>query len=207
MSPGTEKILESIFLDSHAKTTEIVNKAEEEAEKIISEGKMNAQKKKEEIMESAKREAEIKYQQIMSDAKLNSRRKILTAREEIMEETFQRAEEKLSKMASARSEEYTSSLLKLIKEASLEIGGGSLEIFLKDGDFESINKSLKSIEKEVSEETGNETVLKFGDTINTIGGVILKTENGNIEVNNTIEARMERFKGFLRLEVARILFE
>lgn len=207
MSPGTEKIVASINSDSQAKAAIIIDKAKEDAEKIIAEGKMNASKKHDEILESARRDAEIKIQQIMSDAKLNSRRNILTAREEIMEEIFQRAEEKLNKIASARSKDYISSLLKLIKEASMEIGGGSLEIFLKDGDFEEIDKSLKTIEREVSEETGNETTLRFGDTINTIGGVIVKTENGNIEVNNTIEARIERFKGFLRLEVAKILFE
>ncbi|MEN4006548.1 MAG: V-type ATP synthase subunit E family protein [Methanobacteriaceae archaeon] len=207
MSSGTEKIVESISSDSHGKVAEIINKAKEDAEKIINKGKMNAQKKQKEILDSARRDAEIKFQQIMSDAKLNSRKSILTAREELMKETFRRAEEELRKIASAKSEKYTSSLLKLIKEASLEIGGGSLEIFLKNGDFDKIDKSLKTIENEVSEEIGNETTLKFGNTINTIGGVIVKTENGNIEVNNTIEARMERFKGSLRLKVARILFE
>jgi len=207
MSHGIEKIVESISSDSCGRVAEIVNKAKEDAEEIINEGKMNAWKKQKEILESARRDAEIKFQQIMSDAKLNSRRKILTAKEELMKETFKRAEEELRKMASAKSGEYTSSLLKLIKEASLEIRGGSLEIFLKDGDFDKIDKSLKTIEKEVSKETGNETTLKLGNTIDTIGGVIIKTENGNIEVNNTIEARMERFKGFLRLKVARILFE
>jgi len=207
MSHGIEKIVESISSDSYGRAAEIVNKAKEDAEEIIKKGKMNAWKKQEEILESARRDAEIKFQQIMSDAKLKSRRNILTAKEELMEETFQNAEEELRKIASAKPEKYTASLLKLIKEASLEIGGGSLEIFLKDGDFDKIDKSLKTIEKEVFEDTGNETTLKFGNTINTIGGVIIKTKNGNIEVNNTIEARMERFKGFLRLKVARILFE
>lgn len=100
MSPGTEKIVASINSDSHAKAGVIIDKANEDAEKIISEGKINASKKHDEILESARRDAEIKFQQIMSDAKLNSRRAILTAREEIMEETFQRAEEELGNMAS-----------------------------------------------------------------------------------------------------------
>ena len=39
------------------------------------------------------------------------------------------------------------------------------------------------------------------------GGAILKTKNGDIEVNNTIEARLLRFKKLLRSEVANVLFE
>ena len=49
--------------------------------------------------------------------------------------------------------------------------------------------------------------LEIGNNINTIGGTIIKTKNGDIEVNNTIEARMLRFKKSLRSEVARILFK
>ena len=46
----------------------------------------------------------------------------------------------------------------------------------------------------------------MGDNINTIGGAILKTKNGEIEVNNTIESRLLRFKKSLRSEVAAKFF-
>ena len=56
----------------------------------------------------------------------------------------------------------------------------------------------------MKDKTGNETTLEIGDNINTIGGAIVKTKNGEIEVNNTIEARLLRFKKSLRSEVASI---
>ena len=49
--------------------------------------------------------------------------------------------------------------------------------------------------------------FEIGEPIDTIGGAILKTSNGDIEVNNTIEARLDRFKSLLRSEVAEILFK
>ena len=51
--------------------------------------------------------------------------------------------------------------------------------------------------------------IKFtlGEPIKAIGGAILKTSNGDIEVNNTIEARLERYKSILRSEVAEVLFK
>jgi V/A-type H+-transporting ATPase subunit E len=207
MSAGAEKIVESILSESHSRAEDIIKEAENQANEIIERGDTEAKSKKNEILENAKKEADIRFQQIISDAKLNSKRKILEAREELMEDTFHKAEEELKKIASTDSKDYINSLKKLTKDASLEIGGGFLEIFLKKEDVPKIEGTLNSIAKEVSEETGNKTTLKFGKTINTIGGVSVKTEDGNIEVNNTIEARMERFRGMLRLEVAKVLFE
>lgn len=207
MSSGAEKIVENILSHSYTKADDIIKDAEEKANEIINEGKIEAQKTENEILEAAKKESDIKFQQIISGAKLNAKRNILRAREEIMEETFQKAEKELKKIASAESEEYLDSLLRLIKEASLEIGGGSLEILMKDDDIPKIEKSLKTIETEVSEESGTKTTLKIGETITTIGGAIVKTTDGNVEVNNTIEARMGRFRGVLRLEVAKVLFK
>jgi V/A-type H+/Na+-transporting ATPase subunit E len=206
MSSGAEKIVESIISDSHKKADDITKEAQERADEIIKEGEVNAQRREMSILENANKEAEIRFHQIISDARLNAKRKILKTREDLMEETFHNAEDELKNIASKESEEYTNALIKLIKEASLEIGEGSLEVFLKDEDVGKIEKSLSGIEEEVSEETGNKTTLEIGGTINTIGGVSVKTEDGNIEVNNTIEARMERFRGFLRLEVAKVLF-
>ncbi len=80
-------------------------------------------------------------------------------------------------------------------------------ISMKDDDVAKIKDALSSIEMDVKEKTGNETKLVIGDNIKTIGGAVVKTKNGDIEVNNTIEARMLRFKKSLRSEVARILFK
>lgn len=207
MSSGADKIVESILSESHGQADDIVNEAEKQASEIIERGKIESTEKEKEILESAKKEADIRFQQIISDAKLNSKRKIQEAREELMENTFHKAHEKLEKIASTDSNDYINSLKKLTKEASIEIGGGSLEIFLKKEDVPKLEGTLDSIAEEVSKQVGNKTTLKLGGTINTIGGVSVKTEDGNIEVNNTIEARMERFRGMLRLEVAKVLFE
>jgi len=47
-------------------------------------------KKENTIIENANKEAEIRKQQIISDAKLNSKRKILEAREELVAAAFKR---------------------------------------------------------------------------------------------------------------------
>jgi V/A-type H+-transporting ATPase subunit E len=149
----------------------------------------------------------MRYQQIISEAKMKSRRMELDSREEVIEESFKKAEEKLVKIASSESAEYKESIKNIIIEAALEIGGGDLILLLKSEDEAKIKDSISEIENDVKAKTGKETNLEIGNNINTIGGTIIKTKNGDIEVNNTIEARMLRFKKSLRSEVARILFK
>jgi len=207
MSSGTEKIVSSIMSDAQFKADSILENAEKESTSILGEGEKIAIIEKEKILEDGKKQSTMRYQQIISEAKMKSRRMELEAREEIIEKSFKKAEEKLAEIASSTSEEYKVSLKNNITEAALEIGGGDLIILLKQKDVVKIKDSISSMENEVKEKTGTETKLEIGDNINTIGGAIVKTINGDIEVNNTIEARMLRFKKSLRSEVAHVLFK
>lgn len=207
MSAGTEKIVSSIISEAKMKADSILGEAEKESSSILEESQKEASIEKEKILEDAKKQSNMKYQQIISEAKMNSRRMELEAREEIIEETFDKAQEKLKEIASSDSMEYKDSLKKIIAEAGVEIGGGELLILLKETDTAKIKDSLASLEKEITDETGVNTTLELGDNISTIGGAVLKTKSGEIEVNNTIEARMLRFKKSLRSEVAKILFK
>lgn len=207
MSAGTEKIVSSIMSEAQTKASSIEEEAEVESKSILEEGKKLALVEKEKILDDGKKQSTMRYQQIISEAKMNSRRMELDAREEVIEESFKKAVENLKEIASSDSTEYKESLNEIIVEAASEIGGGDLIVSVKAEDVDKIKVSISSIEKEVTEKTGNETKLEIGDNINTIGGAVLKTKNGEIEVNNTIEARLVRFKKSLRSEVARILFK
>jgi len=207
MSAGTDKIVSSILSDAQTKADSMLEEAENKSRSILEEGEKITLMEREKILEDAKKQSAMRYQQIISEAKMNSRRMGLEAREEVIEESFKRAEEKLIGIASSDAKEYKESLKKIITEAAYEINGGKLIVLVKEEDAAKIEDSIASIEKDVTRKTGKETKLKMGDNIKTIGGAILKTENGDIEVNNTIEARMLRFKKSLRSEVAAILFK
>lgn len=207
MSNGTEKIVSSILSDAKFKADSISEEAENESKSILQEGEKVALMEKEKILEDGKKQSAMRYQQIISEAKMKSRRMELDSREEVIEESFKKAEEKLVEIASSESAEYKESIKNIITEAALEIGGGDLILLLKQEDEAKIIDSISEIENDVKAKTGKETNLEMGNNINTIGGTIIKTKNGDIEVNNTIEARMLRFKKSLRSEVARILFK
>jgi V/A-type H+-transporting ATPase subunit E len=207
MSNGTEKIVSSILSDAKFKADSLSEEAENESKSILEEGEKVTLMEKEKILEDGKKQSAMRYQQIISEAKMKSRRMELDSREKVIEESFKEAEEKLVKIAASESAEYKESIKNIITEAALEIGGGDLILLLKQEDEAKIKDSISEIENDVKAKTGKETNLEMGNNINTIGGTIVKTKNGDIEVNNTIEARMLRFKKSLRSEVARILFK
>jgi V/A-type H+-transporting ATPase subunit E len=207
MSAGTEKIVSSIMSDAQVKADSILEEAEKESNSILEEGDKIALMEKEKILEDSKKQSTMRYQQIISEAKMNSRRMELDAREEVIEDSFKKAEEKLVEIASSNSVDYLESLKEIVNEAALEIGGGELIIHVKQEDVAKISESLSSLEMDIKNKTSNETKFEIGENINTIGGAIVKTKNGDIEVNNTIEARLQRYKKSLRSEVARILFK
>ena len=207
MNSGADKIVSSIISDAQSKADAIIQEAEKETALITEEGEKEAVLEKEKILENANKQSAMKYQQLISEAKMNSRRAELEAREEIIESAFKRAEDELKKIASTDSDEYKESLKKIIEEASIEIGGGDLILSLKADDIAKVKDAISSLEKNIEGKTGTKTTLEIGENIATIGGAVVKTKNGDIEVNNTIEARMLRFKKALRSEVAKILFK
>lgn len=207
MSAGTEKIVSSIMSDAQIKADNILGKAEEENKSILEKGQKEALLEKDKILEDAQKQSNMKYQQLISEAKMNSRRMELEAREEIIEESFKKAEDKLKEIASSNTAEYKESLKKIITEAATEIGGGDLLVLLKETDDAKIKDQIEVIAQDVTTKTGKQTALEFGENIKTIGGAIVKTKNGEIEVNNTIEARMLRYKKDLRSKVAAVLFK
>ena len=102
-------------------------------------------------------------------------------------------------------DEYETVLAGLIKEAADELEHLNLLIHLNEVDTNKIREelSLNGLYSFQLEDVN----LTIGEPIDAIGGAILKNSDGSVEVNNTIDARLERFKSILRSEVAEILFK
>ena len=203
MSSGTSKIVESIMSEAQEKADVIIQDANAEVSAIQAKAEKTAEVEKTKILENGKKQSDMRYQQIISEAKMNARRAKLDAKEDVIEAAFSQATGELKEKAAEGGEEYKDSLSKMIKEAADEIGSDDLIIQLNEADTNAFKESISSGDSFEIEG------IKFqlGEPIDVIGGAILKTSNGDIEVNNTIEARLERYKSILRSEVADVLFK
>ena len=203
MSSGTDKIVSSIMSEAQEKADVIIQDANADASAITQKAEKTAEAEKLKILENGKKQSDMRYQQIISEAKMNARRAKLGAKEEVIEAAFNQATGELKAIAAEGNEDYKDSLSKMIKEAADEIGSDDLIIHLNEADTNKFKQDLSSADS--FEIDGIKFTL--GEPIDAIGGAILKTSNGDIEVNNTIDARLERFKSILRSEVAEVLFK
>ena len=206
MSSGTDKIISSIMSEAQEKADSIIQDAQVEVNQINDKATKDAESEKNKILDNGKKQSDMRYQQIISEAKMNARRAELEAKEEVIDLAFEKATEELTEKASSDDKQYVDSLLGMIKEAACEMGGRDLIVQMKEEDIAKVQGKISSVAADIASATGISTTLAMGDSINTIGGAILKTQSGDIEINNTIEARLDRFKKVLRSEVANVLF-
>ena len=204
MSEQVEKIEEIIINEAKEKAENIIAKAKEKAKKVLDEAKREAEKEAEEIINKRKTEAEAEARRILSEAKLEARLKILNAKEQLISEAFDEAIKNLKEFS--QSTQYKNALENLIKDAAIIMGGGDLEVLLPENT--NVDLDLSKIAKEVGNQTGVKTSLSISkERIRSIGGVIVRSKDRLLTVDNTFEARLERLREQLRVNVANLLFK
>ena len=167
--------LESSVSESKETLDNSLTKLEQEYDKIVSDGKKEADKIE---------------KQIVGSSDLEARNKQLMALEDAVDKVFSKA---LDQIQNAKQSENYSNLIKsLIDESSKILGTSDIVVFTnaKDRDL------VKSI---IPESSATELA---SDTIECMGGVIVKSKDGAMTFDNTIDARIERLKPLIRKEIA-----
>ena len=189
-----KNITSKILKDAEAGKENILAAAEEEKSKVLSKKVSSANEIAKEILEKAEVEAKSKKERVISSAKLKVRNNKLAAKQEIINEVFEKSIDKLTTLS---KEEFLSFLENTI--SSMNLTGRQTLILNKEGlkfvDSVFIDKLNKKINAEI---TLSETAGNFK------GGFNL--ENNGIEINSTYEALVSSLRDELEFEVAKVLF-
>ncbi len=148
------------------------------------------------VVDGSERQAESLKRQIIGSAELEVRNKLLRTVEEATNQVFQVA---LAKISERSSSQHEKALARLTADGLGVIGkGATVTCNAKD------SKVVSSIIGELNRKEHAD--LKLDErSIETVGGVILSTNDSSIRFDNTFEARLERLKPQLRREVAKVL--
>ena len=102
---------------------------------------------------------------------------------------------------------YDTIITDFTREATEIIGQQSLQLSFNQRDRDRFQPLLSKISQNISQSLGKKITLSIAEkTIPTLGGVNVKSEDGTVGVDNTIESRMIRFNEKLKADVTRILF-
>ncbi len=188
---GIEEIKKKIIEDAEKEKAKMLKEAREKASQIVEAGKRSAEKTTKEIISRMEMEAETEKSRILTMENLESRKKILEAKQKVIERAFSKALEEVLDL-----EDYKQILGNLLCKVAR--GGEELILSPRDrkrltGDFFSTINARLGEPLKISEETRDIT-----------GGFILKT--GNIEINECFDAKLIILRDEMESQVAQILF-
>ncbi|MFQ5975094.1 MAG: V-type ATP synthase subunit E [Candidatus Hydrothermarchaeales archaeon] len=195
-SVQVQNIIDKIMDDAQKKAKEIEDKAKEEKNSVLADAKEKGEKTKAEIIANGEKKAKAEKDRIIADARVRARKVTLKARERVIEEAFAKATKEIGKATATKG--YQETLKRLIQESISIVGKGSIELVLTSRD----KKQLKAEDLE-----GMKDVSISSDELPSMGGVIVRKVDGSVEIDNTIETRIQRGKSDLRRKAAEILFD
>ena len=161
--------------ESQQNLDESITRLESEYDKIISDGKKEADKIE---------------KQIIGSSDLEARNKQLTVLEEAVDKVFSKALDQITN--ADRSGDYSNLIKTLIEDSTQILGTSEITVFTNTKDRDIVQSTL-------SQFPGTEL---SSESIDCIGGIVVKSKDGAMTFDNTIDARIERMKPLIRKEIA-----
>ena len=167
--------LKNSVSDSKQTLDNSLPKLEQEYDKIISDGKKEADKIE---------------KQIVGSSDIDVRNKQLLLLEEGVDKVFSKALDQIAN--TDRSGDYANLIKTLLDEATKILGTTEVTVFTNAKDKDVVQSTL-------SQFSGAEL---SSDAIDCLGGIKIKSKDGTMTFDNTIDARIERLKPLIRKEIA-----
>jgi V/A-type H+-transporting ATPase subunit E len=161
--------------DSKQTLDDSLPKLEQEYDKVLSDGKKEADKIE---------------KQIVGSSDLQVRNKQLLLLEEGVDKVFSKALDQIANVD--RSGDYSNLITTMLDESTKILGTTEVTVFTNAKDKDVVQSALSKF-------SGAEL---SSDTIDCLGGIIIKSKDGTMTFDNTIDARIERLKPLIRKEIA-----
>ena len=185
-----ESTIDQVLDRNSSEFSQSLKNSLEEAQKTLSDSLPMLEEEYEKIMSDGKKEADKIAKQIVGSADLATRNKALLLVQESADKVLEKAKEKIQNMD--RNSEYSSLITKLLTEATEALNTSEVIVFTNSKDKEVVQSAVSSF-------SGAEM---SNDTIDCMGGVKVTSKDGSMSFDNTIDARIELLKPLIRKDIA-----
>ena len=193
---GIEKITARINEDSQKEIDAILAEAGDKAAEITAAARAEAQAVGEEVLAQGRRAAAEREDRLASTAQMECRKAVLAAKQDVIEEAFERAHKQLLALP---QEKYIALLADLAVQASVT---GREKLIFSAPDRAQVGKAVAAA---ANEKIGGGAALTLAEETRPMdGGFILS--DGAVEVNCTFDTLIRLQRGALSGEVAKVLF-
>lgn len=184
---SAEEIINQIKKDSQTEIKQIQRETEKQIETIVNNAKQEAEVEAEKILADGKKQSENVKKILVSKASQDVKQDLLKAKEKIIEECFVKAHHELSVLTETKYKKIVTSLM---KDGKQKLGGNCTVLVCRD------------VDKKIAKELG----LQISGTIETCGGIMLKSTDGRVTLDHTFDGILHREKDKLRIKVGKLLF-
>ena len=184
------KTIDKILNQTEAENLASLKKSLDESLETLTKSQSSLEQEYDRILDEGKKEAEKIEKQIIGSSDLESRNKQILLLDESVQKVFDKAIEKIS--TANRDQNYTNLMESLLTEATTALG--TTEVIVSTN-----SKDKEVVQSLISQFPGSEL---SSETIECLGGIIIKSKDGTMTFDNTIDARIERLKPLIRKEIA-----
>ena len=142
------------------------------------------------IISNGKKEADKIEKQITGSSDLEARNKQLTTIEESIDKVFTKALDEIAN--TDRNGDYSNLIKSLLDESTKILGTTEVVVFTNSKDRDTVQSAL-------SQYSGAEL---SPETIDCLGGIKVKSKDGTMTFDNTLDAKIERLKPLIRKDIA-----
>jgi V/A-type H+/Na+-transporting ATPase subunit E len=187
---GLESTIDQVLERNSSEFSQSLKNSLTDAQKTLSDSLPMLEEEYEKIISDGKKEADKIEKQIVGSADLQARNKSLLIVQESADKVLEKAKEKISNME--RNSEYSSLITKLLTEATSALDTNDVIVFTNSKDKDVVQSAVSNI-------SGAEL---SNDTIDCMGGVKVTSKDGSMSFDNTIDARIELLKPLIRKDIA-----
>jgi V/A-type H+-transporting ATPase subunit E len=185
-----EKTVEKILQSTEQQIVSSLNEALKSSQATLANSQTALEQEYDKILAEGKKEAEKLEKQIIGNADLDSRNKQLLLVEESIEKVFEKAIKKLQD--TDRNDNYSKLISSLLQESINTIG--TSEIIVQTN-----SKDKPVVQSLLSKFPG---ATLSSDPIDCLGGIRVQSKDGTMKFDNTIDARLDRLKPLIRKDIA-----
>jgi len=187
---GLESTIDQVLERNSSEFSQSLKNSLTDAQKTLSDSLPMLEEEYEKIISDGKKEADKIEKQIVGSADLEARNKSLLIVQESVDKVLEKAKEKISNMD--RNSEYSTLITKLLTEATSALDTSDVIVFTNSKDKDVVQSAVSNI-------SGAEL---SNDLIDCMGGVKVTSKDGSMSFDNTIDARIELLKPLIRKDIA-----
>jgi V/A-type H+-transporting ATPase subunit E len=185
-----ERTVEKILQSTEEQILSSLKEALKSSQATLSNSQASLEQEYDKIVSEGKKEAEKLEKQIIGNADLEARNKQLLLVEESIEKVFAKAVKKIQD--ANRDKNYTNLISSLLQESIDAIGTSDIVI-------QTNSKDKPVVESLLSKFKG---ATLSSELIDCLGGIKVQSKDGTMTFDNTIDARLERLKPLIRKDIA-----